>query len=47
VTGSQESSVHKFPSSHTIGVPGAQLPALQASPEVQALPSSQGALLFV
>ena len=45
LAGSQESVVQPLPSLQVLAVPGAQLPALQASPLLQTLPSSQGALL--
>jgi hypothetical protein len=41
LAGSQLSSVHKLPSSQSGGRPPTQVPALQLSPVVQALPSSQ------
>jgi hypothetical protein len=41
LAGSQLSSVHKLPSSQSGGRPPTQAPALQLSPVVQALPSSQ------
>ena len=43
---SQLSSVHGLLSSQTTGLPAAQVPPLQASPLVQAEPSSQGAELL-
>jgi hypothetical protein len=45
VAGSQESSVHGLPSSHTTGVPEHDPPE-HTSEAVQALPSSQAAVLF-
>src|SRR5438876_92372 len=42
VAGLQESSVQTLPSLQLAGGPPAQAPPLQASPEVQALPSLQG-----
>jgi hypothetical protein len=47
VTGLHESSVHGFPSSQFGPAPPMQTPPEQASPVVQALPSSQEAVLFV
>jgi hypothetical protein len=47
VTVSQESSVHGLPSSQTVGGPATQILLLHLSPEVQALPSSQFAVLAV
>jgi hypothetical protein len=44
---SQPSSVHGLPSSHTVALPGLQLPLAQASPVVQASPSLQGRVLGV
>jgi hypothetical protein len=44
--GLQASVVQTLPSSQPSGGPPAQLPPLQASPVVQALPSVHGALLF-
>ena len=46
-TGSQLSVVQMFPSLQLIVVPDWQLPPLQTSPLVQALPSSQGRVLFM
>jgi hypothetical protein len=46
VAGSQESSVHRFPSSQFGGAPDTQRPPAQVSPTVQALPSLQAAVLF-
>jgi hypothetical protein len=46
VAGSQLSSVHTFPSSQLGAAPPTHLPPEQASPVVQALPSSQGFVLF-
>jgi len=46
VTTSQESSVHALLSLHVIGVP-MQAPPPQVSPDVQALPSLHGSVLFV
>ena len=45
--GRHESAVHASPSSQFVGPPDVQPPPLQASPVVQALPSSQGLVLFV
>jgi len=45
--GRHESAVQAFPSSQFVDPPPEQLPPLQASPEVQALPSSHGLLLLV
>ena len=42
----QPSLVHGLPSLQTIEGPLAQLPSWHASPPVQALPSSQGAVVF-
>jgi hypothetical protein len=47
VAGLQASFVHGLLSLHTVAVPGWQLPPPQASPVVQALPSSQAAVLLV
>src|SRR5947207_2969369 len=47
VPGSQESSVQGLESSQSVGPPGTHAPAAQTSPVVQALPSAQGAVLFV
>jgi hypothetical protein len=47
VAGSHESSVQTFASSHSGGGPPAHSPPAQASEVVQALPSSQGAVLSV
>src|SRR3990172_8632313 len=47
LTGSQESSVHTFPSSQRFGVPGVHTPPLQMSKKVQTFPSSQRLLLLV
>ncbi len=47
VPGSQLSSVHPLPSSQSTDSPDRQAPAEQVSPAVQALPSSQAAVLFV
>src|SRR5436305_187463 len=45
--GSHESSVQRFPSSQLGGGPPVQVPPAQVSEVVQALPSLQGALLFM
>src|SRR5262245_33259979 len=45
--GSQESSVQGSRSSQVRGVPGVQPPSTQASPAVQALPSSHESVLLV
>jgi hypothetical protein len=45
--GTHESAVQAFPSSQFVAPPPVQLPPLQTSPVVHALPSSQGLLLFV
>jgi len=47
VTGLHESSVQGLPSSQLGPAPPTQVPPEQASPVVHALPSSQGAVLFV
>jgi hypothetical protein len=47
LAGLQESSVHPLASSQSRAGPAAQAPPLHASAVVQALPSSQGAKLFV
>jgi hypothetical protein len=46
VAGLHESSVHRLPSSQLGPAPPTQAPPEQASPVVQALPSSQAAVLF-
>src|SRR5262249_1801442 len=46
MAGSQASSVQTLPSSHTGAGPPTHVPALQVSAVVQALPSSQGSVLF-
>src|SRR5437899_2661924 len=46
LAGSQESFVQGLPSSQIVGAPPAQVPPLQVSAVVQALPSSHEALLF-
>src|SRR6185436_12220926 len=47
VPGSQESSVQTLLSLQLVAEPGLQTPRAQTSPSVQALPSEQGAVLFV
>ena len=47
VAGLQESVVHRLWSSQEMAPPLRQAPSPQVSPEVQALPSSQGTLLLV
>jgi hypothetical protein len=46
VAGLQESPVHTLLSLQSVGPPGPQLPPLQVSPVVQALPSEHGAVLL-